>query len=882
MSYFICIVTDHSEDSGKKIKGRDIYFSLMSKKAWGLHPTVALRAKLKKGDSLLFYLGKNYEFLGTAEVVQEPYKNDAVESKNWYINQDTLRIDLTNVEIWDKPKPIKPLLGELSFIKNTINWGAYLQGGIRKVVENDYKCIINSTDYRTAVNDLDTSLANFLNDVNFNATQFEPHSLDSPERIKIYKIIECLERGWVIPNFQRYFDWNREDIRSFIESIFNDYYVGAFLLWESNNESLLDVIPIQGAENNLRNVEYIILDGQQRMTALYYAIKSPNYAPKSGKRCYYYINFKNYLEKNDSEGVIIVENEVIGNEQEFEKLLFPIHKLENYDKWINELEDYLVNTQSTIDPSKIRSLRRTIENRLRHIWNGFEIPFVVLPRTMTLTQVADIFEKINTKGKILSIFDLLIARLLKYAIRLRDLWEKTYDQYPYIQRYVNESEKIKIYIFQTISLLYHPANSTKKNDLLNIYENLSLNTASEFYDLWKIGIDALEKSLQMLENLRDGFGARSESDVPFLPMIPALAALLSVAGSRRDKAICYEKIKQWYWSAVFTNAYSSGAESQMTADFKDVTSWFDDDTNIPRVIRTARKNINGLDLVEIKQASNSVYRGILSLLAIKGSQDFESGQTLENSRKNDKDHIFPRHGFKENPNIESILNMTWLSKETNIRKSNKKPSVYIPEFINEKFNGDKNVFKNVLGSHYINDDAFSFLVKNSFDEFLGSRSAVLKREIKMKIGGESLLEAEMEVSPEKIVDNLENKLREFLDSTLKKTHGDNYWDFTSTGVTQRVAEKLNQYSKRHPNRKDHMSCLDRLTFCDVMDYCEIILKNWNLFEETFGSKSEVEKHFLNLKEYRNALKHNRVMNNVEKKQGEASFEWIYLIVNPPN
>jgi len=56
---------------------------------------------------------------------------------------------------------------------------------------------------------------------------------------------------------------------------------------------------------------------------------------------------------------------------------------------------------------------------------------------------------------------------------------------------------------------------------------------------------------------------------------------------------------------------------------------------------------------------------------------------------------------------------------------------------------------------------------------------------------------------------------------------------------------------------------------DIMDYCKIILTNWDCFGEHFGSKSEVEKHFLNVKEARNSLKHGRELNSVVRKQGEA-------------
>jgi hypothetical protein len=63
-----------------------------------------------------------------------------------------------------------------------------------------------------------------------------------------------------------------------------------------------------------------------------------------------------------------------------------------------------------------------------------------------------------------------------------------------------------------------------------------------------------------------------------------------------------------------------------------------------------------------------------------------------------------------------------------------------------------------------------------------------------------------------------------------------------------------------------------------MDYEQIILKNWQYFDGVFGSRGQVERHFLDLKEYRNALKHAREMNTVERRQGEASAEWLFRIL----
>jgi len=63
-----------------------------------------------------------------------------------------------------------------------------------------------------------------------------------------------------------------------------------------------------------------------------------------------------------------------------------------------------------------------------------------------------------------------------------------------------------------------------------------------------------------------------------------------------------------------------------------------------------------------------------------------------------------------------------------------------------------------------------------------------------------------------------------------------------------------------------------------MDYPKIILKNWDTFYSEFRSKSEVEKRFISLKEYRNAIKHNREMASFIKKEGEAALEWLSMIL----
>jgi len=147
------------------------------------------------------------------------------------------------------------------------------------------------------------------------------------------------------------------------------------------------------------------------------------------------------------------------------------------------------------------------------------------------------------------------------------------------------------------------------------------------------------------------------------------------------------------------------------------------------------------------------------------------------------------------------------------------------------------------------------------------------------VGTISPLEVELENDPVSVLDCLEAETRTYIDGVLTERVGDQYWDVIPQGTRELVEKRQAERLRRHPyERNDAVANYERLTFCDIMDYAQIILKNWQHFEGAFGSRGEVEKHFLNLKEYQNALKHAREMNTVERKQGEASVEWLVKIL----
>jgi hypothetical protein len=586
----------------------------------------------------------------------------------------------------------------------------------------------------------------FLSEINFNNDKFKHTIIKSPEprRIRINQIIEHCDSGeWVIPRFQRYFDWKKEDIRDFLKSIVLDYYVGSLLLWDVRRETELDIMPINGVNPNQNLIKNaIVLDGQQRITSLYYAIKAPtsNFAftgDSKGQHSYFYIDFSEFLQSNDYDNLIKVFYEKIEDEESYKKLLFPLYNLGQHAKWVYGLE-YFLRKKEGLDQEKILELRMLIDTKLGYIYNGFEIPYVILPSDRSLEQVTDIFEKINSSGIQLDVFDLLIARLSKYGIKLRDMWDESL-KYPKIKEYEikKTAKKMPIYILQSIALCFSKSKSCKRKDILDIYRNVA-TTKEDFETKWKEMAKYTLEAIDLLENTKHGFGVTVPTELPFEPMIPVLTSLLKEINDKfkDNQKKCFDKLTNWYWTSVFSVAYSSGVDSKKTADFKEMIEWFSNDKSIPKSIKKFRNEYSRIDLRSVEQESNAIYRGVLCLIAIKGGYDFDKNRSIGNKKYN-KDHIFPKSKFSDYENINSILNITWLTSDTNQRiKRAKSISTFLEDTIREKYDQNEKEFLKTLDSHLINSEAYKYLKENNFEKFINEREKTILSLIGEKIGAD--------------------------------------------------------------------------------------------------------------------------------------------------
>ncbi len=98
---------------------------------------------------------------------------------------------------------------------------------------------------------------------------------ENPGTEKVEYFLKEINNGsYVIPYFQRGFEWKAGMVCDLIESVLQDYYAGLLLFWDLNRKEAENEKwdPIWGAQLGNQPPERAVLDGQQRLSSLYYSI----------------------------------------------------------------------------------------------------------------------------------------------------------------------------------------------------------------------------------------------------------------------------------------------------------------------------------------------------------------------------------------------------------------------------------------------------------------------------------------------------------------------------------------------------------------------------------------------------------------------------------
>ena len=130
-----------------------------------------------------------------------------------------------------------------------------------------------------------------------------------PDKRKVVGLVEPAHEGKIcLPNFQRDFVWTREEVADLVRSIIRGYFIGSLLLLrcDPNNPPFAPVF-LRGSKPAvaIRDPSYLILDGQQRLSSLIYALTAPDLSLKdSSQRRWFFVNLDVLLNEPDSDEVV--------------------------------------------------------------------------------------------------------------------------------------------------------------------------------------------------------------------------------------------------------------------------------------------------------------------------------------------------------------------------------------------------------------------------------------------------------------------------------------------------------------------------------------------------------------------------------------------------
>jgi hypothetical protein len=575
-------------------------------------------------------------------------------------------------------------------------------------------------------------------------------TFDSTKR-NLFEILRDVHTGKIqLPDFQRGWIWDDNRIKGIIASVAKSFPIGAIMLLEVGNENVrFKTKPVEGVKlDNEVKPDLLILDGQQRLTSLYQAIITNEIVTTRNEKNYeikrwYYIDMVKAMDGNyDLEEAIISLNEkkqitedfgrrivldLSKKEFEFENLMYPVYMIDNYSVWRREFNEYWqYNREKSMLWDKFEAT--IISN-----FHKYMLPVIILKKENPKEAVCQVFEKVNTGGVSLNVFELLTATFAADDFDLKSDWNKikgTFKNFKLLARVSNTD------VIQAITLLTTyknrlnqsekntpseelPAVSCKRKDMLN----LSLHEYKKYREPVVQGF--IKASKILFEN--HIYTAR---DLPYNTQLIPMAAILAVLGDKIDNIGYKNKLMQWYWCGVFGELYGSANETRYALDLPQVINWIENNGPIPKTVYDA--NFSPSRLHTLRTRNSAAYKGIYALLMDDETKDWLSATKIDFStyfsESIDTHHIFPvawcvKNGISKD-DYNCIINKTPLSSRTNRIISGEAPSKYLLR-IQKHAGVSDDEFQSILKSHVLSPE---FLYADDFENFfIDRKEKILQR-----------------------------------------------------------------------------------------------------------------------------------------------------------
>lgn len=566
-----------------------------------------------------------------------------------------------------------------------------------------------------------------------------------------------------IPEIQRPFVWSSAKVRDLMDSLYQGFPIGYVITWRNPNIKLKDGSSSSGKK--------ILIDGQQRVTALTAAILGVYVVNKDYQRIKIKIAFNPISEKFDVQTPVILKDK----------------------QWIPDISEVLsgtlnsftfINTYMEHNPDADQDAIVAAITRLFNLTKK-QIGLIDLAADLDIETVTEIFIRINSQGIVLSQADFAMSKIAANETYGGQTLRKAIDYFchlavaPEFYQFIadNDTAFSSTDYFQKMSWLknenddlYDPSyvdmlrvafttqfNRGKMSDLVSLLSGRNFETRSFEEEIAEASFAKLKEGVFQFMNETNfkrfvmiiksaGFidkgMIRSQNALNFVYII-----YLKLRAQNIDAALIETYVRKWFVYSVLTGRYSGSSESMFDFDIKQIESKTFDQYLKEKEdgeLSEAFWNVNLVQRLDTSVRSSPFFNVYLAAQVKQNDKGFLSKEISVNNlilHRGDIHHIFPKNYLKKGGltrrKYNQIANYVYMQQEVNIQVGNKAPDIYFGEVIDQCNGGvlkygaitETSDLHDNLNQNCIPQTVFTMTIED-YDHFLKERRVLMAQKIK--------------------------------------------------------------------------------------------------------------------------------------------------------
>ncbi len=442
-----------------------------------------------------------------------------------------------------------------------------------------------------------------------------------------------------LPRFQRFEAWGPKEVRNLLQAMFRSLPAGALLVLAVGDKEKFISRAMEGAPQPTERVNEHLLDGQQRLTALWKSLQDlyadqtyfakweideetgervpavvgqPRW-PKNGSRYPLWANLPTELLSRGFIPLKIVRPSAVGQ----------------------IINDWCLAATGG-DFQKSMSLAQDI-NELRQRVLTYNVPFLSLPVTTPKDVALDVFIKLNTSAVKLTTFDIVVAQVEEAAGKsLHDIVQKVRARAAGVDRYIEPED-----LLLSVAALREDRSPNQAS-----YQKLDFG---RLVHEWEIIADGIAFMVSVMEEEKV-FDATRLPTVAVLPVLAALHGDFPKSGDAKGNARAL--IRAYLWRAFLTDRYANAAATAALQDFRGLRTTIKNSSdrikiNIFNETDFPVPTVEELVRIRWPRSKDIVARGILGLSLRAGAFDLADGMPIskEHVLLREYHHLFPNSLF---------------------------------------------------------------------------------------------------------------------------------------------------------------------------------------------------------------------------------------------